>query len=92
MKYIRNKAVIVPLDVSIDCTYDQLLAMIYLRTYIDKERFKLFLTCKYLFKSGNKFQPCPIWDYNSMYKMLKLVNTTIIEEMELYVQLVRVKP
>ena len=29
VKYVGNKAAIVPLDVSIDCTYDQLLAMIY---------------------------------------------------------------
>ena len=29
MKYVRNKAVIVPLDVQIDFTFDQLLAMIY---------------------------------------------------------------
>ena len=28
VKYVGNKAVIVPLDVPIDCTYDQLLAMI----------------------------------------------------------------
>ena len=40
VKYDGNKAIIVPLDVSIDCTYDQLLAMIYSRTGIDKERFK----------------------------------------------------
>ena len=36
VKYVGNKAVIVPLDVPINCTYDQLLAMIYLKTYIDK--------------------------------------------------------
>ena len=60
VKYVRNKAVIVPLDVPIDCTYDQLLVMIYSRTCIDKESFKLVLTCKYPLKSGNKFQPCPI--------------------------------
>ena len=67
VKYVGNKVVIVPLDVSIDCTYDQLLAMIYLRTCIDKERFKLVLTCKYPLKSGNRFQHCPIWDDNSVY-------------------------
>ena len=59
---------------------------------IDKERFKLVLTCKYYLKNGNKFQPCPIWDDNSVYRMLKLVNTTGMEEIELYLQLVRVKP
>ena len=36
VKYVRNKAIIVPLDVSVDCTYDQLLAMIYSKTCIDK--------------------------------------------------------
>ena len=63
--------------------YDQLLAMIYSRIYIDKERFKLVITCKYPLKSGNRFQPWPIWDDNSMYKMLKFVNTIGMEEIEL---------
>ena len=36
VKYVGNKAVIMPLDVSIDYTYDQLLAMIYSRIGIDK--------------------------------------------------------
>ena len=92
VKYVRNKAVIVPLDVPIDCTYDQLLVMIYLRTCIDKENFKLVLTCKYPLKSGNKFQPCQIWDDNSVCQMLKLVNIVGMKEIELYLQLVRVKP
>ena len=55
VKYVTNKAIIVPLDVKIDCTFDQLLAMIYSRTGIDKERFKLIITCKYPLKSGNRF-------------------------------------
>ena len=38
MKYVRNKVVIVPLDVQIDDTFDQLLPMIYSRTSTDKER------------------------------------------------------
>ena len=33
---VGNKAIIVPLDVPIDSTYDQLLAMIYSMTCIDK--------------------------------------------------------
>ena len=37
VKYVRNKVGIVPLDVSIDFTYDKLLAMTYLRTSIDKK-------------------------------------------------------
>ena len=51
VKYLRNKVVIVSLNVSIDCIYDQLLAMIYLTTGIDKERFKLVITCKYPLKA-----------------------------------------
>ena len=84
VKYVGNKAVIVPLDVPIDCTYDQLLAMIYSRMGIDKEMFKLVLTCKYPLKSENRFQPCPIWDDNRVYRMLKLVNIARMEEIELY--------
>ena len=60
-------------------------------TSIDKEMFKLVITCKYSLKNGNKFQPCPIWDDNNMYRMLKLINTTGMEEIELYLQLVCVK-
>ena len=92
VKYVGNKAIIVPLDARIDCTFDQLLAMIYSRTGIDKERFKLVFTCKYPLKSGNKFQPCSIWDDNSVYRMLKLVYPTGMEEIEFYVELVRIKP
>ena len=66
VKYVGNKVVIVPLDVPVDCTFDQLLAMIYSRTCIDKKMFKLVLTCKYPLKSRNRFQP---------YRMLKLVDT-----------------
>ena len=66
--------------------------MIYSRTGIGKERFKLVFTCNYPLKSGNRFQPCSIWDDNSVYRMLKLVNTVGIEEIDLYFQLVRVKP
>ena len=38
------------------------------------------------------FQPCPIWDDNSLSKILKLVNTLGMDEIELYLELVRVKP
>ena len=48
MKYVGNKIVIVPLNVLIDCTYDQFLTMIYSRTCIDKEIFKLVLKDKTL--------------------------------------------
>ena len=54
--------------------------------------FKLVLNCKYPLKSGNMFQSCPIWDDNSVYRMLKLVNTTDMEEIKLYVEVIRVKP
>ena len=46
VKYFGNKAINMPLDVRIDCTYDQLLAMICSRTSIDKERFQLVLACE----------------------------------------------
>ena len=41
VKYVENKAIIVPLDVLVDCTFEQLDYMIYSRTDIDKQRFKL---------------------------------------------------
>ena len=60
VKYVGNKAVIVTLDVPINCTFEQLGDMIYSRTTIDKQRFKLALNYKYPLKSGNRFQPFPI--------------------------------
>ena len=62
VKYEGRKACIVPLEVPIECTFEQLNDMIYTRTTIDKQRFKLVLNCKYPLKSGNRFQPFPIWD------------------------------
>ena len=88
VKYVWNKAVIMPLDVPVDCTFEQLSDMIYLRTTIDKQRFKLVFNCKYPLKSGNRFQPFPIWDDSSVYRMLNLVNTTSIEEIKLYIEVV----
>ena len=92
VKYVGNKAVIVPLDVSVECTFEQLSDWIYSRTTIDKQMFKLVLNCKYPLKSGNRFQPFPIWDDSSVYRMLNMVNTTSIEKIELYIEVVRVKP
>ena len=89
VKYVGNKAVIVPLDVPVDCTFELLGDMIYSRTNIDKQIFKLVFNCKYPLKSGNRFQPCPIWDDNSVYRMLKLVN---MEEIELYIEVIQVMP
>ena len=87
-----NKVVIVPLDIPVECTFKQLSDMIYSRTIIDKQRFKLVLNCKYPLKSGNRFQPFPIWDDSNVYRMLNMVNTTSIEEIEFYIEVVRVKP
>ena len=60
VKYVGNKAVIVPLDVPVDCMFEQLSYVIYSRITIDKQKFKLVLNCKYPLKSGNRFQPFPI--------------------------------
>ena len=83
VKYVGNKVVIVPLDVPVECTFEQLSDMIYSRTTIDKQRFKLVLNCKYPLKSGNMFQPFSIWDDNSVYQMLNMVNIISIEEIKL---------
>ncbi|RVW89682.1 hypothetical protein CK203_036407 [Vitis vinifera] len=45
VKYIRDLAVIVPLDVPVSSTYEHLLSMIYLRIAIDKKQFQLVLNC-----------------------------------------------
>ena len=67
VKYVGKKAVIVPLGVSVECRFEHLGDMIYSRTTIDKQRFKLVLNCKYPLKSGNRFQHFPIWDDISVY-------------------------
>ena len=72
VKYVDNKAVIVSLNVPISSTFEQSLSMIYLRTKIEKERFQLILNCRYPLKRENRFQPCLIWDDNSLSQMLKL--------------------
>ena len=56
VKYVGNKTLIVPLDVSVNYMFEQLSDMIYSRTIIDKQRFKLVLNCKYPLKNGNRFQ------------------------------------
>ena len=60
VKYVGNRVVIVPLDVPVDCTFEQLGDMIYSRTTIDKQMFKLVFNSKYPLKSANRFQPFPI--------------------------------
>ena len=67
VKYVGNKAVIASFDVPVDYTFEQLSDMIYSRTNIDKQRFKLVLNCKHPMKSGNRLQHCPIWDDSSVY-------------------------
>ena len=88
VKYGGSKVVIVPLDVPVECTLKQFTDMIYSRTTIDKQMFKLVLNCKYPLKSENRFQHFPIWDDSSVYRMLNMVNTTSIEEIELYIEIV----
>ena len=66
--------------------------MIYSRKTIDKQMFKLVFNCKYPLKSENKFQHFSIWDDSSVYRMLNMINTTSMEEIELYIEVVRVKP
>ena len=92
VKYVRNKDVIVPLDVPVDCTFEQLGDLIYSRTTTEKQIFKLVINCKYSLKNGNKFQHFPIWDDSSVYRMFNLVNTFGMEEIELYIEVVQVKP
>ena len=91
VKYEGRKAVILPLEVPVECKFEQLIDMIYSKTTIDKRRFKLVLNCKYPLRSGNRFQSFPIWDDSSVCRMLNLVNTTSIEEIELYIEVIRVK-
>ncbi|RVW36159.1 hypothetical protein CK203_079632 [Vitis vinifera] len=92
VKYIGDEAVIVPLDVPVSATYEHLLSMIYSRTGIDKKQFQVVLNCRYPLKRENRFQPCPIWDDNSLSQMLKLVNTFGMNEIELYIEQVPVQP
>ena len=61
VKYVGNKVVIVHLDVLFDCTFEQFDDIIYSRTTIEKQMFKLVFNCKYPLKSGNRLQHFPIW-------------------------------
>ena len=91
VKYEGSDTVIEPLQVPVECTFQELIDMVYLKTTIDKRRFKLVLICKYPLRSGKKFQPYPVRDDSSVRTMLDLVNTPTIEEIELYIKVVRVK-
>ena len=90
VKYVGNKALIVPLDIPVDCTFEQLGDIIFSSTTIDKQKFKLILKCKYPLKSGNRFQPFPIWNDNTVRRMLNMVNTTAIKKIELFVEVNRI--
>ena len=90
VKYDGSKASIVPLEIPVDCTFEQLGDIIFSSTPIDKRKFNLVLKCKYLLKSGNRFQPLTIWNDSSVHLMLNMVNTTAIEEIELFVEVVRI--
>ena len=90
VKYDGNKASIVPLEIPVDCTFEQLGDIIFASTPIDKRKFNLVLKCKYPLKCGNRFQPFTIWNDRSVHLMLNMVNTTVIEEIELFVEVVRI--
>ena len=60
VKYEGRKTVILSLDVSVECLFEQLIDMIYSKITIDKRRFKLVLNCKYPLRNGNRFQLFPI--------------------------------
>ena len=86
VKYVGNKAFIVPLDIPADCTFEQFGDIIFSSTTIDKQKFKLVLPLK----SGNRFQHFPIWNDSTVHRMLNMVNTTVIEEIELFVEVVQI--
>ena len=72
VKYEGSETVIEPLEVPVECTFQQLIDMTYLKTTIDKRRFKLVLICKYPLRSGKKFQPYPVRDDSSVRKLAQL--------------------
>ena len=90
VKYDGNKAYIVPLEIPVDCTFEQLGDIIFSSTPIDKQKFNLVLKCKYPLKCGNRFQPFTIWNDRSVHLMLNMVNTTVIKEIELFIEVVRI--
>ena len=89
--YEGSETCIAPLKIPIECTFQELIDMVYSKTNIDKRRFKLVLICKYPLRNGNRFQPFLVRDDSSVREMLDLVNTTTIEEIELFIKVVRVK-
>ena len=62
VEYEGSETFIAPLKIPVECTFQQLIDMIYSKTTIDKRRFKLILICKYPLRNGNRFQPFPVRD------------------------------
>ena len=91
VEYEGRETYITPLKIPVECTFQKLIDMIYSKTTIAKRRFKLVLICKYPLRNGNRFQHFPVRDDSSVREMLNLVNTTTIEEIELYIKVARVK-
>ena len=56
VKYDGNKASIVPLEIPVDCTFEQLGDIIFSSTPIDKRKFNLVLKCNYPLKCVSSFQ------------------------------------
>ena len=47
VEYEGSETIIAPLKIPLECTFQQMIDMIYSKTTIDKRRFKLVLICKY---------------------------------------------
>ncbi|RVW53212.1 Serine/threonine-protein phosphatase 7 long form-like [Vitis vinifera] len=84
--YVGDRVVVEPIDVPLGTTYEQLLEMIYSVTDINKEHFRLILSCKYPMKKGNKFQPCPVKNDSGVARMLEMHNRFGMDEVELFVE------
>ncbi|RVX11696.1 hypothetical protein CK203_015866 [Vitis vinifera] len=84
--YVGDRVVVEPIDVPLGTTYEQLLEMIYSVTDINKEHFRLILSCKYPMKKGNKFQPCPVKNDSGVAQMLEMHNRFGMDEVELFVE------
>ena len=84
--YVGDRVVVEPIDVPLGTTYEQLLEMIYSITDINKEHFRLILSCKYPMKKWNKFQPCPVKNDSGVARMLEMHNRFGMDEVELFVE------
>ncbi|RVX23680.1 hypothetical protein CK203_000755 [Vitis vinifera] len=84
--YVGDRVVVEHIDVPLGTTYEQLLKMIYSVTDINKEHFRLILSCKYPMKKRNKFQPCPVKNDSGVARMLEMHNRFGMDEVELFVE------